>query len=616
MTLRVEQHDKCPLCEVADGTSTVEAIAVGTLKVPANRIAPFRMSVGNGPECAFGDVGFLSHYQYRLACGEIMAFAYAHLCAMACYDIDPMLRWRRKSLPPVKGTAEDLRCRTFTAAVEGLLYGLATWDSAKHADKTCEAALRALFGHTMFWADQYAEWEACVIRAEREGALAEAELTLRDKLGTRYRDARAASVACGRYAQEYGSLPSKRALSEYIEERGYGRSRTIANAKRALAYVADGSLPDLVALYCLRVGDDPDMLGSLGPAPELYDALEVLARLRHELMDELARGGVLTPDVAETVDLLYFGAVPVESHEYTGEDTVAACTVVRDKLRKLRSPRRLAELERELIELEASNVVVVPSPGGVFSVGMVRFPAGPEDSLACRHLRRSSRWSAVAAVALELICRRVIEELPGLSRDSAYRLIEPADFSETVETVRAVEALIRRRGYLDVESARCLPTVREVRRLSEGYFPVALRTCEGDALYVCEGSVAKPMMAWQRETAIRSIGGGRFDVRSMYSAIEDMKRFDDACSVAGRTESRYVYVRCGAAEADVSVERERVTSKFGKRAVSTVKAHYRRELRELPKTNIRVGDSRIPGAPAPTRRVPVVPASLSLSRGI
>ena len=121
------------------------------------------------------------------------------------------------------------------------------------------------------------------------------------------------------------------------------------------------------------------------------------------------------------------------------------------------------------------------------------------------------------------------------------------------------------------------------------------------------------MMAWEGQEPQRSaVVPWSGAVHSRFSAIEELKRFDDSMAVPGKSERRSLWVRSKASDADVTIMRERVTSKFSRRCVATTRAHYKLEPRVLPIGHVRVGDLRVPGSPLPTSHAPYRLTDLSL----
>lgn len=581
-----------------DSTDTILSVADGTLRVPCIRLGTYTFVVSRKPGPLFGSDGYVSASAYKDLISEVMGMVYRHLVAMSCYGGDPSLRWRRKSLPRMDHSLfTEVRCRIFTASVEGLLHGICLWDASKHAGKSPTDLIKAYVGHALFWADQFADWEATIIRGEVGGLVVDIELSLKEKLGSAFRHAKACASLVGRYVQEFGEIPSKSEMFSYAKESGYRNASAVANCLSAPDFYGDAK-----TLYNLSVGDIPYTLGRCLDGVALTDNLQALVQVRQQLFRAMADDGLLTADTAEIVDLLWFGALPLESHDYHESDTSQEVLCVLSKLDLCRSDHRRRDLEDKLRRLYEDNWVSIPAIGGLASPGMLTFPAGPITcdgiSQSCSHLRASrGPWPRVQSAALERCVREVLQKFPGMGAESARALVTTDDFKASVREVRFVRNAVRHRGYFDAESGSALRTIAELHRLETACLG-ALYDTQGRPLARTSPSGNVPMMAWfsdDTELPVHLNPHYFYQTFPRYSAVEDLKRFED--SMPGNlTEKRCILVRCRPQESLFSVHRNKVVSRFGKKHRVDLVAHYAVTIKDVPKSSIRVGDVRTPGS--------------------
>lgn len=588
--MRLFSADRAPSVYTSARRDVVERVSRGSVRVPSVKRDTHVYAILD--VC---DSAYLSRGEYHELIAEVLDAVYLHLASMCGYS--RRFQWRYKRLPAMeREERKTSQLRMWGACLEGILVGIASWESEKCSSSNPE---KSFISHCLFWADQFADLEATTIRGEREGLLAEIELTLKRKLGPQYRDAKAAAVATGRYVHEHGCLPSKKELARYITESGRNGQR-IAAAQRVAAYVEyeGGGFEETSSLHRVSTKDVPGVMSPYGDRTEEYDAVEILVKLRDQLFSAMAEDGVLTSRAAEISDLVLFGSLEMDSGDYACVDNSERVCELRHRIQMVGNRE---DLDAELKVLEEANTVTVPRPTG--KIGAVRFPSGPLNSIGdrddCRHL--SGKWDRVKATALELRCRSFLAEYPGTDRAVVYAFLDKETFKDTCSEVRRVISLLDHYLY----GRMAVPVMREIAHLELGHVPIAIRDFDFHPLRLVTD---RPMVAWIAPPSVERSTGPTTGMFPRYSAIEEIKSRVEPRLLAGVTEERDIWVRCSKAEAEMTMKRIREYSRFNSRCVKEIYSFYKRETRILP-----IGPQRVGEVVGGTRNVVLRGVGLGLS---
>jgi hypothetical protein len=185
---------------------------------------------------------------------------------------------------------------------------------------------------------------------------------------------------------------------------------------------------------------------------------------------------ILTAETAEIIDLLYFGCLPFDSCEYTQTVDMKKLVDVDSQLKTLKANyselsiaskkserafyrERREALSREVERLTSGFTVGVPDVVGGAQVGMLGFPMFNASQVAIERFYECVCHSVALVVAL----RR--------SDHKDKRQVTTQEFRDALAKVSRVKKFIVRRGFLNPESSKCLPIIREVYNIQIGCTP-------------------------------------------------------------------------------------------------------------------------------------------------
>ncbi len=521
------------------------------------------------------------------------------------------IRGIRSHIPSMIGASlAQARSRIFGAFAEGVLYALLLWDP------TVGKGVPGLIAHCLFWAQQYADHEALLIRGEEGGLLREAELSLRASLGGSYGRVRLLAWAYGEAKACYGYDPTVEQILAILKEK-----KSKISVKQIEDYLTGRyrcvpiDLPtDLVAdvqsLDKVAKRDVAQLSSSIRNLSESVGAMQSLAQLRDQLLTALTVvddvGFHLSADVAEVLDVLLFRSLRFDDTTYWQREEVVLSLLIGKTLDDCKE-NQLAflswrqEIEKRATLLEKSSVCVdlvvrVPSPMAVApKAGVLARVAPPlngegeEDVKQVAHIGGFKPRFFAHRVALLVAMRRAIRQ--GLA--TSYLSVSSADFKDALQEVKRVRKALAAQGYLQASSDKALPVVRELGMLDAGFFPVVARTVDGEQIdVICGDGVARPMMLWEAPKHHMRNGGqnpvcraSAVDVGLAIEELREAKRLsarERNLLCAGRLEYRDVYVR-EPTNPDVVLEREKKT----RHGNMVVVRGYRLVSRLLPAMKLR-----------------------------
>jgi hypothetical protein len=523
---------------------------------------------------------------------------------------------KRKPIPPGVSTREA-SYRLLSAAYEGLLHGIACWESDRHVNKLGNARLLAYLSHVAFWADQFSDAEAVRIRGDAYGLIRESAITDNTALGGDYWLARKAALAYARCLQEMGEIPTTADVLGVLGITG-------SSAKRAVSAVMQGSsytVPiDLLDCNSLQTTASGITSSSYAPTPEDVDRIDALVAVRSHLMRALADDGHLTASVAEIVDLLYFGSLCLDGHDYADQDMSAQIRAIDAKLSLLDDDQqdRYKALVVDRDALLAWRTVTLPAVVTGYTTGMRRFPQPPitpeggVDLNAIAHLTPRFQWrSRTHCVALHIALRRRIRQLSEPMPDNPWDLVTPFDYRMALDDVFNVKRMLRCAEYLDPLSPHAVQPIHELHLLLTDHYPVACCTMAGKSLFVrTRYGETVPMVSWVRDKFRRNnlpqtVGFPRFTAYPMLCWDYTQQTARAKFAASGECEIRPTLVKVSRrALGDVSITQSVENVCIGKGKTVKKDRHYKQTVHLLPRSNFIVGCLPLAScacpAPAPT----------------
>lgn len=585
MHIAVVRYNRNPPVECAvqmadEAFCVSSAICTGDLMIPV-----VNGKVSNEMFCV---TGYVTKYQYRMLFAELFGVidnehqlylkAPSSMKSKSLVDVYErgFYRYICRLSKFGKGFAvtRDTQQRLYSSMCEGLVVGVAKY---KHSEDSSENTIDRFIRYILYYVDKYFEIESSVISGELRGVLYYAEMQSKRYWSGSYSLFKAVTKAynelkrCGKrsinerdivkyFNDNKNSKVSVRAVRNAFDHCGCARKSKLHNNLDR-----ESLLSILESQYNAHV----QLTGRLKAfSQDAYDGFEIAYKMREQLFDAFSDGqtgrAVLTKDLAEMIDIMYFWCLPLEDCTYT---------------------ERVVRKNRNEIVVDLS----VPSIGahGATPSMVSRIPLA--DIEHRRHI--TLRIGFALRPALIYAARHK----GGLSN------VTDDDVLEARNLVKRVRWLITSRGYMQNGHKNCLPVLREWYLVSSGYVPGIQRTFEGDPIRVVLDYSNHPMVVWERPSVVAGCCNTvrshnvRYPTGDAIECVRKAHAFKKRLSeLRGRMEYRAVYILCSKHDADLV--KTKSIGNPGNSKKKKIFTYYKKVLRWLPVLGISVGDRRLPGS--------------------
>jgi len=396
------------------------------------------------------------------------------------------IRWDDRSnqftgkdvLKGIKGANADDRLRVILSGMEGLLYGIVTWEPKKDFENPVKDFVK----HIWDCVDKYMRLEMWNIRGEHYGLAEETELTMRRMLSGSFARYRVISRAVNNLERRSERINVKSVTDELISmnvapstfrckrstENYYLKEAIfkILNPARLISYSDcqedEDDYSRFVPVYkpvleisdtIARISVNDLAVATMGRPQALtlkhLEGYSTLLVMRDELMVALGKvsngkdNGVFTAKEAELLDILFFSDLPLENEDYSDQSDWITLCKLRAELEFTKSKKQKEEINSRIKSIKAKSYIEVPEVKGAFS--------SPHYGLIKQVPLKGFKNTWINRSAYKLALSTLSEKgIPVTGRALAM----------SIDFARKFVFKIRSHGFLDPNSSKCIPCIR------------------------------------------------------------------------------------------------------------------------------------------------------------